>query len=61
MTLVVWAHAAIAFAQGKQEEAPTSNKSYVISYMVVVLAVALGLLVVCRTGSRAKEPKLDLE
>ena len=61
MTLAVWANTAVVYAQrsGQPEEAATSGKSYVISYMVVVLAVALGLLVVCRSGARLNEPKLD--
>jgi hypothetical protein len=58
-TLAVWANAAIAHAQAAGQPAAIESKSYVISYMVVVLAVALGLLVVCRSGSRANEPKLD--
>ena len=62
-TLAVWANAAAAHAQTPgQQAAAIESKSYVVSYMVVVLAVALGLLVVCRSGSRANEPKLeDLE
>ena len=64
MTLAVWAHALLAFAQppGKTDDAAAGGKSYVISYAAVVLAVALGLLVVCRSGGRSNEPKLeDLE
>ncbi len=62
-TLAVWANAAIAHAQPAGEKAEAiESKSYVISYVVAALAIALGLLVVCRSGSRANEPKLeDLE
>ncbi|MEX2142839.1 MAG: hypothetical protein WD894_26520 [Pirellulales bacterium] len=63
LILAAWASTAIAYAQPPgQQEAAAPSKSYVISYMVVVLAVALGLLVVCRSGGRSNEPKLeDLE
>jgi hypothetical protein len=58
--LAVWANAAVTHAQtAGQKAAAIESKSYVISYMVVVLAVALGLLVVCRSGGRSNEPKLD--
>ncbi len=60
MTLATWAQTAIVSAQAPgQEPAASSGKSYVVSYMVVVLAVALGLLVVCRSGGRSNEPTLD--
>jgi hypothetical protein len=59
MMLAVWAHAAVVLAQPKKEE-PASGKSYVIPYVLVVLCIALGLLVVCRSGSRSDEPKQDL-
>ncbi len=59
-TLAVWANAGTAYGQTPGQQAPAiESKSYVVSHMVVVLAVALGLLVVCRSGSRANEPKLD--
>lgn len=62
MTLAVWGHAAVVLAQRskKAPEAPTGGKSYVLSYALVVLCVALGLLVVCRSGGRANEPKQEL-
>ncbi len=62
MTLLFWAQAAVLFAQrrGKNlEEAAPPAKSYVVSYMVVVLCIALGLLVVCRSGGRSNEPPND--
>lgn len=63
MTLAVWAQTAVTYAQPPaKQEAAAGGKSYVVSYMVVVLAIALGLLVVCRSGGRSNEPKLeDLE
>jgi hypothetical protein len=53
--------AAEALAQRKKAaaEAAPAGKSYVIPYMVVVLCIALGLVVVCRSGNRSKEPKID--
>jgi hypothetical protein len=62
-TLALWVSTAVAYAQPPgEQEAAAGGKSYVVSYMVVVLAVALGLLVVCRSGGRSNEPKLeDLE
>jgi hypothetical protein len=62
MTLAIWAHAAAVFAQGKgknQPAATSGEKSYVLPYVIVVLCIALGLLVVCRSGGRSNEPKLD--
>jgi hypothetical protein len=63
MTLAVWGHAAIVLAQRKrkgEEPVATGGKSYVLSYGLVVLCLALGLLVVCRSGGRANEPKQEL-
>jgi hypothetical protein len=62
ITFAVWAHAAAVFAQGKGKNQPavaTGEKSYVLPYVIVVLCIALGLLVVCRSGGRSNEPKLD--
>jgi len=63
LALAVWAHAAAVFAQGKGKNQPattgTGEKSYILSYVIVVLCIALGLLVVCRSGGRSNEPKLD--
>jgi len=63
ITLAVWAHAAAIYAQGKgknqQAATGTGEKSYILSYVIVVLCIALGLLVVCRSGGRSNEPKLD--
>jgi hypothetical protein len=60
LALACWGSAAVALAQGPGEQpAVSSGKSYVVSYMVVVLAIALGLLVVCRSGGRSNEPKLE--
>jgi hypothetical protein len=61
-TFSVWAHAALVFAQKKGKAAPPTapgEKSYVLPYVIVVLCIALGLLVVCRSGGRSNEPKLD--
>jgi hypothetical protein len=62
VTLAIWSQTVAVFAQGKgknQPAAPTGEKSYVLSYVIVVLCIALGLLVVCRSGGRSNEPKLD--
>jgi hypothetical protein len=35
--------------------ASDADKSYVIPYMLVVLAMALGLIIVCRSSNRSSE------
>jgi hypothetical protein len=61
VTWSVWMQAAIVFAQRKGKDAPAApgEKSYVLPYVIVVLCIALGLLVVCRSGGRSNEPKLE--
>jgi hypothetical protein len=44
------AQPALAKKKKKEEEAPT--KSYVLPYMVVIMMVSVGLMTVCRPGSR---------
>ena len=61
-TFCVWAHTVAVLAQGKGKAQPATTsgeKSYVLSYVIVVLCIALGLLVVCRSGGRSNEPKLE--
>jgi hypothetical protein len=57
LTLAFWSHAAVAFAQRKKGE-PEEQKEYVMPYILVILCIALGLLVVCRGGSRSKDVKM---
>jgi ABC-type spermidine/putrescine transport system permease subunit II len=61
VTLTVWAHAAAVFAQrrGQPPAETPAEKSYILPYVIVVLCIALGLLVVCRSGGRSNEPKID--
>ena len=42
-------------AAGPQGAATDSGKSWVVPYTLVVLAIALGLMVVCRSANRSKE------
>ncbi len=57
LCLLVWLLAAPAlWAQApKNGPAAPPEKGYVLCYAVVVLAVALGLMIVCRSTNRAKE------
>jgi hypothetical protein len=57
LTLAFWSHAAVAFAQRKKAE-PEAQKEYVMPYILVILCIALGLLVVCRGGSRSTDVKM---
>ncbi len=63
LTLAFWSHAAVALAQRKKAE-PEAQKDYIMPYILVILCIALGLIVVCRGGSRSKDvamPGLDEE
>ena len=40
-----------------QEESAAAGPNWVLSYTLVVLAIALGLTVVCRMGRRSQEIK----
>jgi hypothetical protein len=60
LVLTVWAQTAAAWAQARGGPPPPPSKSYVMPYVLVVLCIALGLLVVCRSGSRSNEPKQDV-
>jgi hypothetical protein len=40
-----------------QEESGSSKEAWVVSYLIVVLAVGLGLFLVCRSSRRAKKAK----
>jgi hypothetical protein len=53
MASVAWADASVPPA------AP--EKSYVLPYFLVVLACALGLMLVCRSSHRTKEVKENLD
>jgi hypothetical protein len=54
--------AATLLAQKKDAAAASGDKAgWALSYLLVILLVALGLMAVCRPGSRAKEIKRDVE
>ena len=55
LTLAVdfWALAAPCWAQAYGEEVP--EKSYVPCYIVVIMAVVLGLTAICRMGKRSSD------
>ena len=54
--LLVWLLAAPALVPDAEEcPAAPAEKGYVLCYAVVVLAVALGLMLVCRSTNRTKE------
>lgn len=55
--LLIWLLAAPALWAQAPKNAPPGppEKGYVLCYLVVVLAVALGLMLVCRSTNRAKE------
>jgi hypothetical protein len=44
---------AVCWAQGARGHADQGPKSYVVSYMIIIFAVGLGLLVICRSGKRS--------
>lgn len=48
---------AAALAQAQQPSAEPQGGSYVLSYFLVLLAVGLGLLVVCRASHRRDRAK----
>jgi hypothetical protein len=50
ITCVALATPAFAAKKKKEEAAPT--KSYVMPYMIVLMLVSVGLMTVCRPGSR---------
>ena len=50
-------NAAAVFARPLEIEEP-EEKSYVLGYVLTVLAVALGLAAICRAGRRAEKPKM---
>jgi hypothetical protein len=62
LLLTLWlAGAGEAWAKGRKapqaEEKGPTGKGYVVPYGIVMMAVALGLITVCRQGRRADEPK----
>ena len=49
----VWFYgSAVCWAQGARGPMDSGPKSYVPSYLIIIFAVGLGLLIVCRTGKR---------
>lgn len=59
LVLAIWNHAGVAFAQRAIKAAPVEQKSYILPYMAVILCIALGLIVVCRSGGRTNEARLE--
>jgi hypothetical protein len=55
---ILWlAPAAVAFAKkAKTEVAPAETKSYVFSYFIVIVVVAMGMMSVCRPSGRLDKP-----
>ena len=52
------------FAQAKTTEVVENEKSYFLAYLVVLFLIALGVVIVARSGRRAEKPKMiekDLE
>ena len=52
------------FAQAKTTDASENEKSYFLAYLVVLFLIALGVVIVARSGRRAEKPKMvekDLE
>lgn len=52
------------FAQAKTTDVSENEKSYFLAYLVVLFLIALGVVIVARSGRRAEKPKMvekDLE
>ena len=52
------------FAQAKTTDIYENEKSYFLAYLVVLFLIALGVVIVARSGRRAEKPKMvekDLE
>jgi hypothetical protein len=47
----------VALAQGPKKEESADTGSYVVSYFLVLLAIGLGLLVICRPAGRRDRAK----
>lgn len=45
----------IAVAQGAAKKTEEEHPSWALSYTLVILAIALGLLAICRPGSRSED------
>lgn len=53
-----------ALAQADDSAGATDEKSYVLTYIIVLFIIAIGVAVVARSGRRADKPKMiekDLE
>ena len=54
LTAAVWLLApTVCWAQGARGPADQGPKNYVPSYLIIIFAVGLGLLVICRSGKRS--------
>ena len=52
------------FAQAKTTDVSENEKSYFLAYLVVLFLIALGVVIVARSGRRSEKPKMvekDLE
>ncbi len=52
------------FAQAKTTDVSENEKSYFLAYLLVLFLIALGVVIVARSGRRAEKPKMvekDLE
>lgn len=63
---ILLASGAVALAQHEQQAAdapagPVDKSGWMLGYALVLLAIALGLIAVCRPGSRTNEIKIEEE
>jgi hypothetical protein len=56
VAVLVWSVTALPLMAAAPQGPPAdTGKSWVVPYMLVVLAIALGLMIVCRSANRNKE------
>jgi hypothetical protein len=57
LALMTWSLGALPVHAQARGAAQAYEKSYVVPYILVLLACALGLLIVCRSSNRSSEIK----
>jgi len=56
VAVLAWSATALPLMAATPPPAPAdTSKSWVVPYMIVILAIALGLMIVCRSANRGKE------
>lgn len=60
MTLLLLTQGACLLAQAEDAEPAPEPKSWVLSYVLVLLLVGLGLTLVCRSSTRRTDVRQDL-